>query len=134
MYVQRNTEGRSRNQRGRGKAGSVTYYECVFMALVIQHAMRMRRTVLSSVACLGPLYFPHVIPINGAIFEQLFTQYNVCVLLSLRLLFEPLLILRRNERDVTINALHVRYLSCHSCQILIKLDFFSTTLETNHKL
>ena len=34
------------------KVVSVTYYECVFIALVIQHAKLMRRTVLPSVACI----------------------------------------------------------------------------------
>jgi hypothetical protein len=35
----------------RGKAVSVTYSECVSVALVIQHAMRMRRIIVLSVAC-----------------------------------------------------------------------------------
>ena len=40
---------RSRNHVCSGKAISITYSECV--ALIIQHAMRMRRIILSSVAC-----------------------------------------------------------------------------------
>jgi hypothetical protein len=36
---------------------SIKYYECVFVALFIQHAKRMRRFMLSSVACLGVPYF-----------------------------------------------------------------------------
>jgi hypothetical protein len=35
----------------------VTYYECVSVALVIQHAKRMRRIILLSVTCLALLYF-----------------------------------------------------------------------------
>ena len=35
----------------RGKAISITYSECVSVALVIQHAKRMRGIILSSVAC-----------------------------------------------------------------------------------
>ena len=39
------------------KAISITYSECVFVALATQHAMRMRRIILSSVACLAVPYF-----------------------------------------------------------------------------
>jgi len=42
MYVSRNTETRSRNRCISGKAISITYSECMFVALGIQHAMRMR--------------------------------------------------------------------------------------------
>jgi hypothetical protein len=52
-----NIKVRSRNHCCRGKARSITYYECVSVALVIQHAKRMRRIALSSVACLAVLYF-----------------------------------------------------------------------------
>ena len=41
----------------RKKAVSIKYYECVSVALLIQHAKRMRRIMLSSVACLGLPYF-----------------------------------------------------------------------------
>ena len=33
------------------KAVNIKYSECVSVALIIQHAMRMRRTVLSSTVC-----------------------------------------------------------------------------------
>ena len=51
MYVSRNIEVRSRNQCCRGKSISFTYSERVPLALVTQHAMRMRRIILSSVVC-----------------------------------------------------------------------------------
>jgi hypothetical protein len=35
----------------------ITYSECVSVALVIKHAKRMRRIILSSVACLTVQYF-----------------------------------------------------------------------------
>jgi hypothetical protein len=48
---------RSRNHCCRGKAISITYSECVSVALVIQHAKRMRRIILSSVVCPALPYF-----------------------------------------------------------------------------
>jgi hypothetical protein len=48
-----NIEARSRNSCCRGKAISITYSECVSVALDIQHAKRMRRIILSYVVCLA---------------------------------------------------------------------------------
>ena len=45
MYVQRKIEGRSCNYFCLGKA-SVTYFDCVSVALVNQHAKRMCRGLL----------------------------------------------------------------------------------------
>jgi hypothetical protein len=52
-----NIEERSRNHCCRGKAISITYSECVFVALIIQHAKGMRRIIVSSVACPAVPYF-----------------------------------------------------------------------------
>ena len=46
----RNNEARSHNHCFSGKTVSITYSECVSKASVIQHAMRMRRVILTSVA------------------------------------------------------------------------------------
>jgi hypothetical protein len=53
----------------RGKAISITYSECIFVALFTQHLKRMRHVTLSPVACLGLPYFPRYL-INGTIFEK----------------------------------------------------------------
>jgi hypothetical protein len=42
VYVQRNIEARSHNRCCCGIAISVTYSECVFVALVMRHAKRLR--------------------------------------------------------------------------------------------
>jgi hypothetical protein len=57
MYVSSGIEARSHNHCCRGKAISITYYECMSVALVIQHVKRMRRIILSYVACLAVPYF-----------------------------------------------------------------------------
>jgi hypothetical protein len=57
MYYISNIEARSRNHCYRGKAITIAYSDCLSVALVIQHAKRMRRIMLSSVACLDLPYF-----------------------------------------------------------------------------
>ena len=57
MSVQRNAVASSSNYCRSGKEISITYSECVSVALGIQHAMRVRRFLLSSLACPSLLYF-----------------------------------------------------------------------------
>jgi hypothetical protein len=57
QFTYDNTETLSHNHCYCGKAVSFIYSECVSVALFIQHAMRMRRIILSSVACLDLQYF-----------------------------------------------------------------------------
>jgi len=58
MYVQRNIEARSFNHCCSGKAVRITYSESVFVASDIQHATRMRRVTLPSVAWPALQFFP----------------------------------------------------------------------------
>jgi hypothetical protein len=57
LYVERDVEEVSRNHCCRAKAIRITYSECVFITVVIQHARRMLRVTLSSVDCLAVPYF-----------------------------------------------------------------------------
>jgi len=57
MYVQRNNGLRSCYQCCSRKEKSITYSVCVSVALVIQHAVRIRSIILPSVACLTVPYF-----------------------------------------------------------------------------
>jgi len=57
----RKIEACSCNYCYRGTAISITYSECVSVALVIQLAKRMHRIILSSVTHLAVPYFFHII-------------------------------------------------------------------------
>ena len=58
MYVQGSTEKCSCNYCCSEKAVSITYSECVFVALCIQHAMRMRHIVICGTS--GCTIFFHI--------------------------------------------------------------------------
>ena len=66
MYI----EARSRNHCCCGKAISISYSECVSVALVIQHAVRMRRIILWSVAYLALPYFSTLIHKRHGLLEK----------------------------------------------------------------
>jgi len=46
LYCNRDNEARSRNRSCRGNAISITYYDYVFVALVIYYAKRMLRIAI----------------------------------------------------------------------------------------
>jgi len=51
----------SRNQYYSGKVISITYFECAFVALVIQHANRVHHIILLSVGLSGSTIYFHII-------------------------------------------------------------------------
>jgi len=60
MHVQCNVKARSCENFGNGKAMSIGYSKYVPVALVMQHAKRMRPITLSPVLCLSLIFF-HII-------------------------------------------------------------------------
>jgi hypothetical protein len=105
MYVYRNSDERWCNHCNCGKAISITYSECVSVALVIQHAKRIRRIVLSVVCVLsGCTLFFHII-INGTIFgEKKSLNINMCVLIFSATFVRNISHLRKIQRDISINV------------------------------
>jgi hypothetical protein len=70
---------RSRNNFFRGKAISITYSECVSVALFIQHVKRMRRVILSSVATPAPPY-SSTLSQKGHEFRKQVIGYQICLI------------------------------------------------------
>ena len=70
----------------------------MFVALVIQHVMRMRLIVICSQS--GCSIFSHIFSKRHDFFFKKGTEYKMCVLISSTVLSETLLILRRSERDI----------------------------------
>ena len=75
MYVKRNIEVRSWNHYCSGNAVIIIYYECVFVALSIQHAFRMHR-----VTCPALQYFS-TLSHKWYDFRKKVTEHKMCVLI-----------------------------------------------------
>jgi hypothetical protein len=75
----RNIEARSRKHCCRGKAVSITHSECVSVALVIQHAMRIHSIILPSTQCVAVPYFSTLPHKQHDFREKNVTVHKVCV-------------------------------------------------------
>ena len=101
VNYKRNIEVHSPYYCCRGKAVSSTYSECVSVALVSQHATRMRCIVICGLSGFT-MFFPHYL-INGTILGKKLLHMK-CVLIFSTLLSPPFLILRRIRRDIIIKV------------------------------
>jgi hypothetical protein len=111
-----NNDARSYNHFCRTKTICITYSECVSAALVIWHAKRMRRIIVSSVACLTLPYFSESSHKRHD-FRKKLLNIKCVFRFSLQFLSETFLILKRIQPHTIINVgLHVK---CrYSCDIL----------------
>jgi nitrogenase molybdenum-iron protein alpha/beta subunit len=80
MYVQHNTEERLCNNCCHGKTISITYSECMSVALVIQHAKHMCHIILSPVACQTLQYFSTLCH-KWQNFWKTVIEHKMCVLI-----------------------------------------------------
>jgi len=82
------------------KAIRITSSESVSRALFFQHAKRMHRIVMSSFAFLAlPYFFPYHL-INGTIFEKIYTEHKMRILIFSTAFVQNIFNLRRIQRDV----------------------------------
>jgi hypothetical protein len=128
MY-KRSIEERSRNYCYRGKAISITYFECVSVVLVVQHAMCMRLIILLSVTCLAVPYFSKFL-INSTIFLKKLQTIKCVLWFSLQL---------SSEVSVTLRRIHREKSSCKLTVVLVRVcgnlnicDRFSKNIQISN--
>jgi hypothetical protein len=92
----------------------------VSVALVIQHAKRMRHIILSSVGCLTVPYFSTLSHKPYDFMKENVLQIKCVFCFSLHVVSETFLILRRIQRDIIIN---IHRSSCKVPVILVRFEW-----------
>ena len=103
MYMCRNMETRFFNRCCSGKTTNITYSECAFVALGIQHAMRMRDIVICGLP--DSTVFFHIISYKVGLSGKKMIEHNKYVLIFSATFFtETFFNLGRTERDMIRNV------------------------------
>ena len=97
------------------------------VVLVIQHAMRMRHIILSSMACSAVPYFSKLSHKKHDFWKEVI-EYEMCGLIFSTNPSETFSILRRIERDMIIN---IRWSFCKVSVILVRC---SGKLNSPHRV
>ena len=100
--------------------------ECASVALVILNAQRIRRIILSSVACPALPYFS-TLSHKRQDFRKKVTEHKMCSFFS-TILSGKFLIISKTEQDSTINV-YMSSCTVHACQNLIKIEFSGQIVE-----
>jgi hypothetical protein len=103
MYTYSNTAASPCKYCLCGKALNITYSWCESVAIVIQHVKRMRLILLTSVAYLPLPYFSTLSHKGHDFQKNKLVEYKICVLIFSITLSQTFLVLRRIQRDSTIN-------------------------------
>ena len=98
VHVKRNIEPRSCDHCCTGKSISIIQPVCAFVALGIQHAMRMHRIVICDLS--GSALFSMLFHKGTILEEKSYCGENVCFDFLCNFLSEIFLILRTTERDM----------------------------------
>jgi len=113
----------------RKKTVGLAYYESASVDLIIQHAMRMRHTQLSSGACLALLHFSTLSQKRHA-FRKTVTGHKVCVLIFSTNFIQNISHSKKNSLRYFHNCTNVFAQRARPySQILIKFEFSLQTFE-----
>jgi hypothetical protein len=112
-----------------GKAKTIYYFKCLFVALVVLHAKRMHYHM----CYLWSVWLYHSFLqylINSKIFFYLLLKENCVIWLSLQRLSEAFFILRRTEwHSINVQTSSCKVIVKLFCQILMKLEFSRQMFE-----
>ena len=129
-YVEQNIKARTRNQSCSGKAVNITNSKYASVALFIQHAMRMRHIILSSMVCLALPYFSTLSnkgqDIRGNAFHHQMCVLIVSVTFALSIFHSEKNWARYGQKRILVFMHSTIYIS----HILMKIEFSRRIFQT----